>query len=604
MNRLLLIITLLFAILPIHAVDWYTVTSSGQYYYGEAVASENEVADRAALDNLLQMIAVHVSSDFEHIYDGTTNNEGLVFEDKVRQCVRTYSTNTLTNVETMSERRGSDFYVRKWMLRSELERMYDERISRLKDLSNLADNNLKRGDIGVALRYYYYAYAMLRSLQLPNKVIDSEDHALINTLPIRIREILSSIKVEYVSREGDEVNLRFTYNGQPTSIDFTYNNGYGDGCEGKADGGNAYIEMAPGYAETGVYHIAIDYYKNWARGDAELSSILTVIPRSVFSEANHTIKAVNNPAPKIQSVPTIETNAAVETKKQQDQIAMQNCSDAINTLIEALQSHRYEKAEPYFVGRGLDNYHHLVTRRSGRLIGVPKPTIYQNACGNLMARGIQLAFAVTERGKKSTFVEDLVLTFDETQKITNLTFGIGSVAEQHLLSKKVDWGEDVRQQVLDFLENYKTAYCLKDTAYLDAVFDQNATIIVGHVARRTTHPGFEAKEISALGKEIITYKQYKKEEYITHLKQTFKRNQFVNLKFTENDVQRLKVLGDKVFGIQIRQDYNSSTYSDSGYLFLMVDLANPAEPVIKIRTWQPKPDPEYGWYTAGHFTID
>lgn len=57
----------------------------------------------------------------------------------------------------------------------------------------------------------------------------------------------------------------------------------------------------------------------------------------------------------------------------------------------------------------------------------------------------------------------------------------------------------------------------------------------------------------------------------------------------------------ELYGIQIRQDYFSTYYGDSGYLFLMVDLNNPEEPIIHVRTWQPERDPNFGIISAGHF---
>ena len=56
-----------------------------------------------------------------------------------------------------------------------------------------------------------------------------------------------------------------------------------------------------------------------------------------------------------------------------------------------------------------------------------------------------------------------------------------------------------------------------------------------------------------------------------------------------------------MFAIQIGQEYTSSTYADQGFLFLLVDMTDKSAPLIKIRTWQPKPDPEFGLYGPGHF---
>ena len=127
-------------------------------------------------------------------------------------------------------------------------------------------------------------------------------------------------------------------------------------------------------------------------------------------------------------------------------------------------------------------------------------------------------------------------------------------------------------------------------------------IIVGHVAKRTTRPGVPENRMSQIGRDIITYNRYTKDEYLRNLRRTFERNQFVNIKFTNNDVQYFEDEGRSMFGIKIGQEYTSSTYADQGYLFLMVDMTQAEEPLIKYRTWQPKPDPEFGLYGPGFFT--
>ena len=99
--------------------------------------------------------------------------------------------------------------------------------------------------------------------------------------------------------------------------------------------------------------------------------------------------------------------------------------------------------------------------------------------------------------------------------------------------------------------------------------------------------------------------------YLKNLEKTFQSNQFVNVRFADNEVSKMGV-GGELFGIQIHQDYYSSNYSDTGYLFLMVDMNNPDQPIIKVRTWQPERDPNvnaqfergskfYGLFYGGNF---
>ena len=56
-----------------------------------------------------------------------------------------------------------------------------------------------------------------------------------------------------------------------------------------------------------------------------------------------------------------------------------------------------------------------------------------------------------------------------------------------------------------------------------------------------------------------------------------------------------------MYAIQIAQDYYSTNYGDKGYLFLIVDINNPTQPLIKVRTWQPDKDPNFGLYGPGDF---
>jgi len=49
-----------------------------------------------------------------------------------------------------------------------------------------------------------------------------------------------------------------------------------------------------------------------------------------------------------------------------------------------------------------------------------------------------------------------------------------------------------------------------------------------------------------------------------------------------------KGINSDVYGINIKQNYYSSTYADQGYLFLMVDLKDNNRPKIYVRAWQPE----------------
>ncbi len=76
------------------------------------------------------------------------------------------------------------------------------------------------------------------------------------------------------------------------------------------------------------------------------------------------------------------------------------------------------------------------------------------------------------------------------------------------------------------------------------------------------------------------------------LEACFKSNEFINIRFAENDIVKAGK-GGEIYGIQIKQDYYSTNYGDTGYLFLMVDLNDPKQPVITVRVWMPERDPDF-----------
>jgi len=175
--------------------------------------------------------------------------------------------------------------------------------------------------------------------------------------------------------------------------------------------------------------------------------------------------------------------------------------------------------------------------------------------------------------------------------------GVGAVTD--ILSHE-DYSEKARIVLTQFLENYKTAFALKRLDYITSIFDDNALIITGTVVKRAEYQSQEERT-RFLDNKIIKYNRYTKNEYIKHLERSFNSNEFINIRFSNNDIVKARGGYGEVYGIQIRQDYYSTNYGDTGYLFLFVDLNDPNNPIIKVRTWQPDRDPDFGLYGLGDF---
>ncbi|MBQ2362452.1 MAG: hypothetical protein II287_02450, partial [Bacteroidaceae bacterium] len=264
-------------------------------------------------------------------------------------------------------------------------------------------------------------------------------------------------------------------------------------------------------------------------------------------------------------------------------------AETIIKILDAVQKKNYSGVEMFFTADGADIYRRLLTYGNAKVVGTPQLNFYKNR-DKIVCRGVQMVFSF-ENGARKQFVEDVVFTFNSNGKIEALAFGLGKIAEDDILNNGW-WKEEVRVAIMEFLENYKTAYALERLDYIEGVFDKDAIIVIGTVLKRPNTVS-NADQNILLSENQVVYKTHTKMEYLTNLRRVFKQNEFINIRFSNNKVKKMGI-GGETYAIQIAQDYYSSRYGDKGYLFLMVDLNNPEQPTIKVRTWQPKADMQLG----------
>ena len=614
---------MLFLPLMVSAESWDYIQSSGLYYYGEGHGASAAEADKAALDALTSQIATHVSSDFSSIDDESNINGNIDHKSRVLYCVKTYSQATLTNTERMIVGKEPNVTVRRYMKRTELQRIFEGRIERAKGMLEIAEECLQSLKIDMALEYYYHAYSLIRSVQYPNEVKGVDGQILVNLLPIKIRDILSNIRVDFENRMDERMDMRFFYKGQPvSSLGFTYNDGRSDDCEGWVKDGRGSLEMAPGYEGKQVIQLHVNYeYIEQARGDAEMESVLNVISKKVFPQAGIKVEVkegvqtqiqtstIPAASPKTQSMANVMTpqpkQPGMNLEPKQVQVVAQadDYAAIMAKVVEAARNRSLSTVDRHFtIDGGLPRYRTLLKMGVARVVGTPNIVFFKGVNNTVVARGLQMSLTYNSRGRKKTFVEDVVFTFNADKKIENVTFGLGQVATNDILCKHSKWNDETKELLMEFLENYKTAYCMKDSVYIRQIFADDAVIIIGNVAKRAPSNNSRELGMSLQGQETIRYNRYTKDEYLKNLRRCFDRNEFINLRFSNNEIQRLEKFRDKeLFGIQIGQEYSSSTYSDVGYLFLLTDLTDHALPQIKVRTWQPNEVEMDKLYHAGYF---
>ncbi len=181
--------------------------------------------------------------------------------------------------------------------------------------------------------------------------------------------------------------------------------------------------------------------------------------------------------------------------------------------------------------------------------------------------------------------QEIVIDLTASGLIDNVTIAI----EANQYKEIIDEHESVedlyrRQIIVEFVENYRTSYNRKDLEYIGSVFSDNALIITGKVIREKPKSD---DMMQSLGHERVVYQKRSKAEYIENLEKVFSRSKYINVTFEEVEVIQHPRLTD-IYGVTLKQKWNTDVYSDAGFVFLMIDFHDELHPMIQVRTWQPE----------------
>ena len=587
--------------------------ANAEYICGEGWGDTYNSADQAALADLISKISLNISNSFEIKEEEFNTNSSFDSKTAITSVMNSYAQATLTNTFNLVISNTPQTHVLRYIRKSEVNKIFDERKEKVFDYVRSAMRAEEKAKIDDALRNYYWAFAMVRSLQYPNSVkmtIDGVQRLLVTWIPQQIEEIMSNLSTKIASKDGNEINLFIKYKGEPvTSLDYTYFDGQTWSNLYSAKDGMGIVELRPG-VEINSLQLKYEYeYADQCQIDKELESVMQLFKGTSFKNASVYINnldkksAVSSEAKKefeksvkTESAANLETLSKVENEKE--------LAGIMTRVINAIKAKNYDSVSDCFSEDGLEMYKKLLNYGQARLLGNPQFSFYTMG-KRVVCRSIPMAFSF--RNNKRKFVEDVTFTFGEDKKIECVAFGLGSQAKTDIFDKGVGaWSDYAKMVIATFLENYKTAYNLRRLDYIRNIFADDAVIIVGNVARRSNRTiGANERNISLRGQEVILYNRYTKDQYLANLERCFHNNEFVNLRFSHNDVQWLeKYENEEIYAIQIGQEYNSSTYADKGYLFLLVDMTNHDEPQIKIRTWQPNEVAMEKLYNAGDFYKD
>lgn len=179
--------------------------------------------------------------------------------------------------------------------------------------------------------------------------------------------------------------------------------------------------------------------------------------------------------------------------------------------------------------------------------------------------------------------QEVTLSFDRRGRISDFVISMG-VHQYSTLMKNAKTLDDYdkRMQILHFVEQFRTAYCQKDKKLLDDFFSDDALIITGRVRKR--------KSVEMGMTPEVEYIKQTKKQYLSRLFKMFDNpKMYINVVFDDIEIEH-DSKNPTWYGVTLRQEWNSTTYSDVGTLFLLWDFTDEDAPQIYVRTWQPLKD--------------
>lgn len=574
------------------------IKKDASYLWGEGVAGDTRSADSLAVDALLSRIAGVVE---------------LPYSDAVKSALMDTYRDDLVKVSEFAVNGGrKNVSVLRYLRRDAVGSVFDSRSRRVVEMTEVAATAEEKLQMDVALRYLSWAAVLLQS-------VPGFDAAEVARLKSRRVGILEGMDVRFDRQnvaDRSVVELSFTYKGQPVrNIDYRFFNGKQWSGLLSAKDGKGYIEVSPGsriddyrilyesdpanlrhiYREVRAVERAFDAGSR-DTGDHKAAEpagtgASGASPSDAVAVRKIDFSAVRDKVMDVMSRERFADGADSTVSVTLTPVLFtENYEDAVSRICTAVTDRDYGAVRGLFTDTGYDIFLRLISYGNARVLSYDSLHFYALS-DETFCRSVPMAFSFS--GNSRRFVENVVFTFNADGLVSNLTFSLGKAAVSDICSHD-RWSEEARLILVSFLENYKTAYALKRLDYISSIFDDDALIITGRVLK-------SVPARSEYGtNRYVRFTRQNKTEYVRNLARVFDSQEYINIQFSDSEVVKLGK-GGQLFGIRIRQEYFSTTYSDVGYLFVFVDLTDCRNPVIHVRTWQDSPDRDFGVIGPYHF---
>lgn len=615
MKKILLIVWLVTLAVGCHAqgfssvkdvkAEWERIRSDQNYLYGVGNGRTEKEALDEAKSNLSGMISTTIKTDFNYKVTQETSGTDIQVKDRMEHIVTSYSRSTLNNLKQLTLSEAPKARVVVYIHRDELKRQYEERKNRALVCLEEANAAKAAGRLDETFDKLHIAEMLVSTcdgtVDVPIGFSQKKNAGdYINDEKSAIAKDIAVEEVDmYEDGDNEIITVMFRYKGMPAgnlSYSYEVNGTASDVCV--TNGGKGYVIVPKKFRKrpNDNFRVNVGYFSGDINkidiADADVRQIVSPC-RVVDYRENRSLVAKAAPQEaadaetrlssvsegKFPVVPLGEAEAApfLETMRQMEVI---------------IRNRNYSAAAKLCTPEGFDMFNKLINYGSARLLNAPDVQ-FLRCCDDITCRSFPMSFSFKSSARK--FTEDVVFHLNPEGKVTEVAFALDDRYADEILNNKNDkyYDNDAKQVIVNFLERYKTAFALKRMDYIESIFSSDALIIVGSVLKKADNYTDMAK--MRIKEDEVRYTRLTKNEYMNNLARCFDSNEYINIRFADKTVTSANSIrgNNHLYTIQIKQDYFSQTYSDTGYLFLLLDIEDPQRPIINVRAWQPEKDSRF-----------
>ncbi len=521
------------------------IINSDEYYHGTGVSHDVSEARDHALKELTGQIAVQVASSFKTKVEETEGN----INTSVESIVSTHSTATLKNVKTekrlLKDGRVEVFcYLEKTMV----EKIFNERKKLIAEMAQVARRFVTERNIAYALKLYYFTTILLNSL--PDQNVIYNDLNYTTEIPQRINEIILNSSLEFaedkfVDEKERIVTLKTYYKAQPISLlDFTFWDGSNQVLVQSRDG-LATFSLFGSSVEFDKLRVNIKYaYYEYRHEYNIVASLWSLVNKPTFSSQKNIPLISKAPEVIKAEISRFEAEPAgfnIELSYDGEDAPMEKIVLSTQNFLNLLdKSDPSQVSEAYaadsFLTEKLTNY---IKYNNGKPQEKNIRAQLNKTRDGYELRRIRMRHKYPSINKEST--EYMVLDFSETGELVDINLSTTDYLYQKFVKEATfgdDWGN--RQEIVKFLEKYRTAYMTRDIGTVGLMFAEEALIIIGRMIK-TKKLASDVVKYQKLGNQPdVEYLRFAKNEYLARQELIFKSQKDIFIDFGSFNIIKKK----------------------------------------------------------------